>query len=478
VHAGGMMQCCAVGNDCDVGDFIIDHCMRKERGVPSDVLNSHGLVAVRYGLLSGDLRPMCRNCFFIESRLVTTEFLKNRLKKHLSERIDPDTDVDALDLTRVYAYDEMAISFTNRCDLSCVYCVQSTQAKTNKYFRMDFPTKYIASTLDFMAAQGIRQLRSCVEGEPTLHPDWCTIFSNFLDKYPNITSRMTTNLARKYTDSEIDLMVRYHTLDVSCDTLDPKLYSKLRRGGRLEQVLENIRRVQVRALELGVKGPAICLHAVVCDLTWSGLRELADYAFANGMIPNLGTYEERANALAFQKSICKPISALPPDERSKACRIISEIALELQRHGLVAVDGPNEVVQGGLLQDVEAKDRRQYNRFSPYNDNPLHNAFYKQFPHGAEDMRLDIAYDYDNIAYNGVLFDRPGRELRLDRFNSHQVVLREVSCFEAGRASYKYSQTVLPGYRKVVDVMDGMFTYRPTFANGVERMLLEVCEWC
>ncbi len=40
VHGGGMMQCCAVANDMDMGDFILDHCQKTKRGEPSDVFST------------------------------------------------------------------------------------------------------------------------------------------------------------------------------------------------------------------------------------------------------------------------------------------------------------------------------------------------------------------------------------------------------------------------------------------------------
>lgn len=473
VHAGGMMQCCAVGNDTDLGDFIIDHCERLERGETADALNSPGLQALRNGLLTGNLRPMCRKCFFVDDKLVTTDFLRGRLLHEIKPRFPEGTDLDSLDLTQVHAYKEMAISFTNKCNLRCVYCIQSTQANVNPYFKLDFPEKYAESTLDFFAQQGIVEVRSCVEGEPTIYKRWYEVFSWFRKKYPHIALYMTTNLCRRYTDDEIGLLARYAVLDVSCDTLDPALYHKLRYPGKIEVVLENLERIRDKAQALGISGPRISLHAVVSDLTWPTLEGLADFALERGYLPFLGNYEERANSVACQQRICRPLSAMPADEQNAAREVILRIRDKMRR----CYENWADYIQGGLLYNLDNAVLHNYNRFDPYDGNPLHSSFYAAYPHGCESMHLDVVYDYDNIAHNGILFTRSATPLRLEGLSAEHMVVREVSLFAEGRCSHKYGQTVLPGYRRTVTVKNGIFEYTPPFAPDVEKVLLEVVEW-
>lgn len=473
VHAGGMMQCCAVGNDADLGDFIIDYCQKVERGEQSNVLNNPGLRALRQGILTGNLRPMCRKCFFVPDKLVTTTFLRQRLLKELDARMPAGTDLSSLDLSRAHAYKEMAISFTNRCNLRCVYCIQSTQAKTNPFFKMEFPEKYAGMVLDFFAAQGIDQIRSCVEGEPTVYRKWCEVFSAFKRKYPHISLYTTTNLCRKYTEAELELLARYKVLDVSCDTIDPDLYHKMRYPGRVETVLRNIELVRQKARDLGIPGPLISLHVVVSSATWRALPDLADWAFAHDCLVFLGNYEERNNAIAYQQGICRPLAAMSQEEQREAREVILKISRQLaERYGRW-----QDYIQGGLLYNLEKRVEHNHNRFEAFDDNPLLRAFQKAYPHGEEDMHLDIVYDYDNIAYNGVLFSRPARKLRLEGIPCGHLVLREVSCYAPGHCSHKYNQTVLPGYRRTVAVLDGVLEYEPQFPEDVEKILLTVEEW-
>ena len=473
VHAGGMMQCCAVGNDTDLGDFIIDHCEKLERGEAADVLNSPGLQALRKGLLTGNLRPMCRKCFFVDDKLVSTDILRTRLLQELKPRFPAGTDLESLDLTRVHMYKEMAISFTNKCNLRCVYCIQSTQANVNPYFKVDFPEKYAESTLDFFAQQGILQIRSCVEGEPTIYKRWYEVFSAFNKKYPHISLYMTTNLCRHYTDDEIGLLAQYAVLDVSCDTLDPALYHKLRYPGKIELVLENLERITSKAQALGIPGPRISLHAVVSDLTWPTLEKLADFALERGYLPFLGNYEERANSVACQQAICRPLSAMPADAQVAARDAILRIRDKMRQHYEYWTD----YIQGGLLYNLDNAVLCNYNRFEPYDNNPLHGSFYAAFPSGNETMHFDVVYDYDHVAHNGILFSSSAAPMRLEGLQAGHMVVREVSLFSEGHCSHKYGQTVLPGYRRTVAIENGVFEYTPAFAPGVEKVLLEAVEW-
>jgi hypothetical protein len=233
--------------------------------------------------------------------------------------------------------------------------------------------------------------------------------------------------------------------------------------------------VEAKIHELGIKGPLISIHCVISDITWPTLPELADFIFARGWLPTFGNYEERFNSVAYQKQICRPISSLPELERGKIRDFFLRMKAEMERRGFGGY--VPEQIQGGLLYTIDKNVTHNYNRFTPYNDNPLHEAFHAAYPHGEKNMHLDIVYDHDNIAYNGVLFSRPGRALKLEGLKVSYAVLREASIFAEGRRSYKYDQTILPGYRKTMAIQNGVLEYTPSFGEGVEKILIEMSEY-
>lgn len=471
VHAGGMMQPCAVGPDTDLGDFIIDYCSPLKRGKRRDVLNNPGLRAVRQGLLTGNLRPMCRRCFFMSDQLVTTEALQAKVKNFLRSRLPEGTDMDKVDLTRTCGLKEFAISFTNRCNLRCVYCVQSKLAGSNSYFKMDFPDEYIEDTLDFIAAQHIDRLRTCVEGEATVHKRWRELFTRFHDEHPEIKLQMTTNFSRNFSKEDFDLLAKYAVLDISIDTLDPELYGKIRCHGNIELVKSNLFKLRERIDRQNGKGPSITLHSVVSSLTWREQEKLADFAFELGFGINLGNYEERANTVAFQHGMMQPCSTLPLAEQSEARDMILRIAEKAHRNNL------KFICQGGLFQHVNENAERQFNRFTPYDENPLTAAFYTAMPKGSPEAHLDIFYDYDNIAYAGISL-HPDQEICLKGIKANGLILREVQQFKAGTHSTKYRQSVLPQYRKTLIPQDGRLILKADEQNkDIIRVLFCCEEW-
>lgn len=466
VHAGGMMQCCAVGPDTDIGDFLLDYTEKIENGEEADPFNNEGLQAIREGLLTGNLRPMCRNCFFVKNKLITTEEFERELKAFLLER-KPELDLENADLRRVYAYSWMAISFTNRCNLSCVYCVQSVHKNTNPYFKMDFPYEYAEKTLDYFASQGIKRFSTCVEGEATLYQHWYELFSNFHKKYPHIKLRMTTNLNRKFSDREIELLCNYCILDVSIDSIDPDIYRKLRVNGRLGLVIENLDKIDEKVIEMGIKRPYITIHPVVSDLTWQGLENLADFAFSRGYGLELGNYEERGNTVAYQEKIMKPLSAMPLEEQKKARDMIQRIADKAKQMGVRCG------LQGEIFGDINAVTERNYNYFEPYDENPIFKRFFDQFPKGNEKYHLDIVYDVDNISHEGILI-YPGGEVNITGlYGVEYVILREIYIYKRGKASPRYGQTVMLRYRQKIEIDDGKLYMAPKFINDdIEKILI------
>lgn len=471
IHGGGMMQCCAVGPDTDQGDFLLDYWGKIDSDPDCDPFNSEGLQAMREGILTGNLRPMCRNCFFAANEYITTEELKKRLKKLLAERMTEE-EIEKADLRKVHAYTWMAISFTNRCNLSCIYCVQSIYKDTNPYFKMEFPYEYAEPTLDYLASQGIEQFSTCVEGEATLYKHWYEIFSKFHAKYPHIKMRMTTNLNRRFSDQEMELLINYYALDVSLDSLDPQLYRQMRRNGNLNLLLENLDLIYNKVKESGIKGPIITLHMVVCDATWRSMEEIADYAFERGWGIQLGDYEERANTVAVQQKLVKPIREISLKEQKLAKEMIERI----QEKGK-QLDCP-VIIQGMIFSAIKANVDEDYNQFQPYDDNPVFKAFFDKIPKGTKEQYLDIAYDTDHISHEGIVLGR-GQTLRLSGMeNVKNVTVREIHVYRQGTASSRYGQTVLLRYRRKVVIENGRFEYTVNCNNmDVEKVLLEVTDY-
>lgn len=471
IHAGGMMQPCAVGPDTDLGDFIIDYIEKKKNGAEEDFLNNEGLQMLRKGMLTGNLRPMCRECFFVSNDLIPVQEFEIRLKEYLASKLGSKVDLDTADLTKIYAYNWMAISFTNRCNLSCIYCTQSTQKDKNPYFKAEIPYEYAEDILDMMADKGISRISTCVEGEATLYRNWQEIFSWFHKKYPKIELYMTTNLNRRFSERDMELLAGYTMLDVSIDSLDPAKYASLRRNGSLELLLENLDKLDKTVKALGIRGPEILLHMVVSDQTWMDMEKVADFAYERGYGIQLGNYEERLNTVAYQEHLLKPVELMNETEQNLARDAINRIRTKAEKLGKICV------IQGDIFDKIDKNVERMYHRFTITDSNPVYEEFIRQFPNGTEEKHFEVVYDRDNVSYAGIWL-KCGESIHLEGLPENlSFVVREVDVYEEGKNSSKYKYPIAPGYRKIVTIEDGTYSFMARRKENVEAVLLEVCEY-
>lgn len=448
IHAGGLMQTCPCASDIEIGDFILDYIEKRKEN--PDIFNSESLQLVRKGLLSGNLRKMCRDCAFASAELITTEELRRKVIQLLEETYNDYHYHEGDDLTKKYAYKTIGIGFSNRCNLRCLYCNQSTCADTNPYYRAEFPYEYAISALEYLASKGIDTLIPSVEGEITNYKHWYEVYSWFLKKHPDIGLALTTNLNREYNEDEIELLARHRNLDVSCDSLDPQIYSKIRVNGRLDLLLKNLSRIKAKKEELNIQNTIITIHIVVCNLSWESLEEVSEYAFANGFGLNIGNYEERANAKGYQEHILCPVSQLPEETQRKVSEILNHIKKKAE--GL-KLGNDMFICHGDIIQRLNKQVEGNYNRFEPV-ENICYQKFCKEYPYGLADMHLDIVYDNNNIAYTGIRIRDKNFFIIKELRGVKRAVIREIVIYKDGKVSPKSGQKVAPGYRRIVVVND------------------------
>jgi cyclic pyranopterin phosphate synthase len=134
----------------------------------------------------------------------------------------------------------LRLSVTDRCDLRCTYCMPE---------RMTFlPRADLLSLeeLDRLAAAfiglGVRKLR-LTGGEPLVRKDVIQLFeslSRFLRSGELDELTLTTNGTRLAQHAEALARCGVRRVNVSLDSLDPGTFSRITRGGRLDQVVEGI----------------------------------------------------------------------------------------------------------------------------------------------------------------------------------------------------------------------------------------------
>ena len=473
IHAGGMMQPCAVGPDTDFGDFLIDYFDLHKDGKNGreDFLQSKGLQMLREGILTGNLRPMCQNCFFVSNDLITIEEFEKRLKAYFRKKLGNEVDFNNMDFLKLYAYDWMAVSFTNRCNLRCIYCVQSIHAETNPYFRAEIPYEYADEILEMMAEKGISKISTCVEGEATLYKHWRDAFSKFHANHPDIKMYMTTNFNREYSDEDMDLLSEYYVLDISMDSLKPELYSYLRRNGDLDLILKNLDKLDAKVKEKNGNVPNVMIHIVVSTLTWSEIEDIADYAFDRGYGILLGNYEIRANTVAFRDGLLEPVEKLSQKDQEKMRDMVARVVEKAKRLGR------SYIIQGDIFTKVNKSVERNYNRFSITDNNPIYEKFLETYPKGTKEKFFDVVYDRDNVSYAGIRI-KSGESIILEGFDKEMVIVyREVNIYKYGKKSKKSNHNIEPRFRKKM-IISGIFEYSASKENeDVDSVLLDISEF-
>src|SRR5688572_799311 len=166
---------------------------------------------------------------------------------------------------------EVIVEVTSRCNLRCLYCAVSQPGYVGKDLEGD-PETILRGILELSP----REVQINGHGETTMLPGWIRL-SDLLS-HSGVPVTLTSNLAREYEPDEIAALARLERLTVSCDTSDPALYARLRRGGRLERIEINLRAIRAAARVRGVRGPKIAINCTFSHLVVSGLSELVRWA--------------------------------------------------------------------------------------------------------------------------------------------------------------------------------------------------------
>ncbi|GGX62755.1 cyclic pyranopterin monophosphate synthase [Litorimonas cladophorae] len=143
----------------------------------------------------------------------------------------------------------LRLSVTDRCDLRCTYCMAENMTFLPKSDLLD------AVELDTVAsafiARGVRKIR-ITGGEPLVRRNTIDIMHRISrhlgDGLDELTLTTNGTQLEKYAEALVKVGVR--RINISLDTLDPISFSRITRGGRLQQVLDGIAAAQSHGLKI------------------------------------------------------------------------------------------------------------------------------------------------------------------------------------------------------------------------------------
>lgn len=212
----------------------------------------------------------------------------------------------------------LAISLTSRCNLRCGYCY----IKSAEYIPVDMDRVMLSSLHESVDGLGVKEVSLGIMGEPTLDKDFFALSSNLLDK--GLILSIATNLAAAYTDEQIDILSRFHTVEVSIDSLD-RQNLKLVRTCDVRIVSHNLLRL-LGASVMNENPLRITFSIVLNELTALDLPKLV----AAGVSAGVSQYQLLDMRPSFRGA---DFSALPPrlceTTRQEEVRRALELAIEM-----------------------------------------------------------------------------------------------------------------------------------------------------
>ena len=145
------------------------------------------------------------------------------------------------------AYYYLRLSITDQCNFRCNYCLPNGyQPEANKPSFLTLSE--IVRVAEAFAAMGTEKIR-LTGGEPTLRKDFITIAGNVANVSGIRQLALTTNGYRMAKDVDAWQRAGITSINVSVDSLDPKMFHQITGINKFDEVMRGIE----RAFEIGYK---------------------------------------------------------------------------------------------------------------------------------------------------------------------------------------------------------------------------------
>lgn len=164
------------------------------------------------------------------------------------------------------------IEFTSRCNIRCVYCASSQ----SDYRGTNIEPGILENISASLNTENVRNVNVNGHGETTIYKNWRLYCDKMLDR--GLRLDITSNFAREFANDELKTLSRFNNITVSCDTADPVLFKKLRRGADIHTLCLNIMRIMEMALQENRQPPSFSFNCVVSDQNALSLLDFAMFA--------------------------------------------------------------------------------------------------------------------------------------------------------------------------------------------------------
>jgi MoaA/NifB/PqqE/SkfB family radical SAM enzyme len=299
--------------------------------------NTDAFRALRESLLNGNLQSPCQRCHIRSTIPVAT--LKQRVEAAVRDVPSPDP-LDPLPVA------EMRIDINEKCNLRCDYCAVSSPS----YAGVAMEEALFEQIVPVLANEPGARVHVNGHGETTFHPKWVAWCRRIVEA--GHRPYIITNLAKHYTDVELETLAEFQVIQVSLDSDDGEMMKRIRRAVRVEKVFETIQRIRETAarrasshvprfwMSIGVYDPSIwTLERFV--------RRLVDMNISMITFWDLVEYPHQ--------TLAKPLHRLDDRQRERARKVLGSVRTHLELAGIpyhFAGDFHSMVPQRSLLQRV------------------------------------------------------------------------------------------------------------------------------
>jgi Radical SAM superfamily len=253
----------------------------------------------------------------------------------------------AIDLLGPGPIDRIRIDLTTRCNLRCVYCAVSQLNYQGQDMAPELAARARKIILQLTAHHTLAAVDINGHGETTMLAGWVDFCRSLLRH--DVPLRLTSNFAKEFDDSELDVLARMKTIAISIDTSDRLLLRRLRRKVDVRQIVMNVHRVRMKAREISQPPPYFSLLAGLYDQNTLNIADFARFAIGLDIrhvsFWNLTEYPYENTDVAAPDRV-RSLDSLPDDELKPRILAIRH-AISLLRKAGVAVN-----VHAGFLQSL------------------------------------------------------------------------------------------------------------------------------
>ena len=211
-----------------------------------NILQSKKNLEIKTQMLNKEFPNNCTGCYFQEKdRATSFENISSRL--YYAKELGPHINNNLLDNKNNFDLSHVDLRWTNHCNQACVYCSPEYSSKwatelgetikSDKQAR-DQVKKYVFNN--------VKQLKNVylAGGEPLLINENRAFLKLLLEKNPNVTLRVNTNLSSTKT-GVFELLCKFKNVHwtVSVESMD-KEYEYIRYHGSWKDFIKNLKHIQ------------------------------------------------------------------------------------------------------------------------------------------------------------------------------------------------------------------------------------------